>query len=64
MKLPAVLALVLAGCTNVYVQTGNGVLERTVDIERSPRVGRSTTTVQPKEKENGASTDHGTDVQR
>jgi len=43
-----ILALVamLAGCTSVYVQTGNGSIERSTDVERNPRVGRSTTTVE------------------
>jgi hypothetical protein len=42
-----ILALVamLAGCTSVYVQTGDGTIERSTDIERSVR-GRAATTIE------------------
>jgi hypothetical protein len=39
------LAAMLAGCTSVYVQTGDGTIERSTDIERSVR-GRAATTVE------------------
>jgi hypothetical protein len=51
MKL--LLILLLSGCTNVYVQTGDGSIERSIDVER--KIERS---------KNGNSTDSRINVQR
>jgi hypothetical protein len=59
------LLLAIAGCTSVYVQTGNGRLESSSNIEKSGRVGRSSTTteIQPKkEKDDGSDIDPRPDL--
>lgn len=48
------LVIMLDGCTSVYVQTGDGSIERSTDVERS--VG--------KRSKDGTGTDSRTDVQR
>jgi hypothetical protein len=47
----ALAGLILWGCTSVYVQTGNGTIDASTDVERSVK-GKSSTVEQPrKEKE-------------
>jgi hypothetical protein len=41
------LVLVICGCTTIYVQTGNGHIERVTDIER--HLGRTIVTDPKKE---------------
>lgn len=47
--------IMLDSCTSVYVQTGDGSIERSVDVERSVGKTRS---------KDGTNKDSGTDVQR
>ena len=42
----ALLGILLASCTSVYVQTGGGSIERSTDFERSVR-GRANTSTTP-----------------